>query len=187
MDEFYRSTGRRYDVVTPYRLDDAEFAIVGSGCMMETGEAAVDYMRKRFGWKVGLLHLTCFRPFPAIEIVEALRNVSAVSVIERLDVPMMGSNPFLGEIKAAFADAASGTPGFPALERMPRFYGGSAGLGSRDVRSGDFQAIMENGVPHPAADRSARGGWRSAVRPADALHRVGSCAGRRGSRRARDG
>ncbi len=144
MDEFYRSTGRRYDVVTPYRLEDAEYAIVGSGCMMETGEAAIDYMRERFGWKVGLLHLTCFRPFPAIEIVEALRHVSAVSVIERLDVPMMGSNPFLAETKAAFADAAAQTPGFPSLIQMPRFYGGSAGLGSRDVRSGDFKAVMDN-------------------------------------------
>ena len=144
MDEFYRSTGRRYDVVTPYRLEDAEYAIVGSGCMMETGEAAVDYMRERFGWKVGLLHLTCYRPFPSIEIVEALRHVSGISVVERLDIPMMGSNPFLVEIKAAFADAAAGTPGFPSLSQMPRFYGGSAGLGSRDVRSGDFQAVMEN-------------------------------------------
>ena len=144
MDEFYRSTGRRYDVVTPYRLEDAEYAIVGAGCMMETGEAAVDYLRERFGWKVGLLHLTCYRPFPSIEIVEALRNVSSIAVLERLDIPMMGSNPFLTEIKAAFADAAAGTPGFPTLPQMPRFYGGSAGLGSRDVRSGDFQAVMEN-------------------------------------------
>jgi pyruvate-ferredoxin/flavodoxin oxidoreductase len=144
MDEFYRMTGRRYDVVTPYRLEDAEYAVVGSGCMLETGEAAVDYMRQRYGWKVGLLHMTCFRPFPSIEIVEALRHVSAISVIERLDLPMMQSNPFLAEIKAAFADAAAGTPGYPAVSRMPRFYGGSAGLGSRDVRAGDYLAVMEN-------------------------------------------
>ena len=144
MDEYYRMTGRRYDVITPYRLEDAEYAIVGSGCMMETAEAAVDYIREKHGWKVGLLHLTCFRPFPAIEIVEALRHVKAVSVVERLDIPMMGSNPFLGEIKAAFADAAAGTPGFPELPAMPQFFGGSAGLGSRDVRAGDFEAIVEN-------------------------------------------
>src|SRR6266542_1161006 len=45
MREFYDMTGRRYDVVMPYRLEDAEYAIVGSGCMSETAEAAVDYMR----------------------------------------------------------------------------------------------------------------------------------------------
>src|SRR5437773_16857 len=35
MDEYTRLTGRKYDVVMPYRLDDAEYAIVGSGCMIE--------------------------------------------------------------------------------------------------------------------------------------------------------
>jgi pyruvate-ferredoxin/flavodoxin oxidoreductase len=144
MDEFGRLTGRRYDVVMPYRLEDADYAIVGSGCMMETGEAAVDYIRKQYGVKVGLLHITCFRPFPSIEIVEALRHVRAIAVLERLDIPMMQSNPQLAEIKAAFADAMAGTPGYPDLSHMPRFLGGSAGLGSRDVRAGDFISVVEN-------------------------------------------
>jgi len=144
MDEFGRLTGRRYDVVVPYRLEDAEYAIVGSGCMMETAEAAVDYIRSRYGVKVGLLHITCFRPFPSIEIVEALRHVRAISVLERLDVPMMQSNPQLCEIKASFADAMAGTPGYPDLTHMPKFFGGAAGLGSRDVRAGDFISVVEN-------------------------------------------
>src|SRR5688572_32554444 len=144
MDEFGRLTGRRYDVVMPYRLEDAEYAIVGSGCMMETAEAAVDYIREHMGVKVGLLHITSFRPFPSIEIVEALRHVKALAVLERLDIPLMQSNPQLSEIKAAFADAVSGTPGYPEITSVPRFFGGSAGLGSRDVRAGDFIAVVEN-------------------------------------------
>ena len=144
MEEYAQLTGRRYDVVMPYRLEDADYAVVGSGCMMETGEAAVDYMRERLGLRVGLLHITSFRPFPAVEIVNALRHVKAVSVIERLDIPMMQSNPQLCELKAAFADAMAGTPGYPAIGRMPKFTGGSAGLGSRDVRAGDFIAMVEN-------------------------------------------
>src|SRR5207247_4143258 len=138
-------------------------AIVGSGCMMETGEAAVDYIRKHYGVKVGLLHITSFRPFPSIEIVEALRHVRAIAVLERLDIPMMQSNPQLCEIKAAFADAMAGTPGYPAITHMPKFFGGAAGLGSRDVRAGDFIAIVEHmrhakprayftvGIQHPTA------------------------------------
>ncbi|HZS49798.1 MAG TPA: 2-oxoacid:acceptor oxidoreductase family protein [Bryobacterales bacterium] len=144
MREFYEMTGRRYDVVMPYRLSDAEYAIVGSGCMMETAEAAVDYIRDHYGIKVGLLHITCFRPFPSVEIVQALKHCKAISVVERLDIPMMQSNPQLCEMKAAFADAMAETPGYPLLTHMPRFYGGSAGLGSRDVRAGDFIAIVEN-------------------------------------------
>ena len=149
--DFGDLTGRRYDTVMPYRMEDAEYAIVGSGCMIETSEAAVDYMRSR-GIKVGVLHITCFRPFPSVDVVRALRHVKAIAVLERLDIPMMQSNPQLCEIKASFADAMAETPGFPRVTRMPRFTGGSAGLGSRDVRAGDFIAIVENmrsAQPHP--------------------------------------
>jgi len=149
MREFHSLTGRKYDVVIPYRLEDAEYAIVGSGCMIETAEAAVDYMRER-GIKVGILHITCFRPFPSAEVVRALRHVKAITVLERLDIPMMQSNPQLSELKAAFADAMAETPGYPVVRRMPRFLGGSAGLGSRDVRAGDFLAMVDNmRSPHP--------------------------------------
>src|SRR5438876_4654613 len=163
MEEFGELTGRHYATVMPYRLHDAEYAIVGSGCMMETAEAAVDWIRENQGIKVGLLHLTCFRPFPSDDIVRALRHVKAISVIERLDIPMMQSNPQLCEIKAAFAVAMAETPGYPPITHMPRFFGGSAGLGSRDVRAGDFIAIVENmrnakprmyftvGIKHPTA------------------------------------
>lgn len=144
MREFGDLTGRRYDVVIPYRLQDADYALVGSGCMMETAEAAVDYMREKLGLRVGVLHITCFRPFPSVEIVQALQHVKAVSVLERLDIPMMQANPQLCEIKAAFADALTGVPGYAAIGRMPKFTGGSAGLGSRDVRAGDFIAVVEN-------------------------------------------
>jgi pyruvate-ferredoxin/flavodoxin oxidoreductase len=144
IDEYAALTGRRYGLVIPYRLEDAEYAIVGSGCMMETALAAVDYMRDRLGIKVGVLHVTCYRPFPSVEIVRALRHVKAISVLERLDIPMQQSNPQLCEIKAAFMDAATGVPGYPTIGRLPRFTGGSAGLGSRDVRAGDFIAIVEN-------------------------------------------
>jgi pyruvate-ferredoxin/flavodoxin oxidoreductase len=143
MREYGDLTGRRYDTVMGYRMEDAEYAIVGSGCMIETAEAAVDYMRKH-GVKVGVLHITCFRPFPSVDVVRALRHVKAMAVLERLDIPMMESNPQLCEIKAAFADAMAETPGFPRVTRMPRFTGGSAGLGSRDVRAGDFIAIVDN-------------------------------------------
>ena len=163
MDEFFLLTGRRYGLVTSYRLADADYAIVGSGCMMETAEAAVDYMRDNYGWKVGLLHITSFRPFPSVDIVNALKHCKAVSVLERLDIPMMQANPQLCELKASFADAMAETPGYPLLTHMPKFYGGSAGLGSRDVRAGDFIAVVENmrsrngkiyftlGIKHPLA------------------------------------
>ncbi|HEY7716316.1 MAG TPA: 2-oxoacid:acceptor oxidoreductase family protein [Candidatus Binatia bacterium] len=144
MDEFYALTGRRYGMIDPCRLDDALYAIVGMGSVMETATATAKYLRGRDGAKVGTLHVTSFRPFPGPQIVEALKGVKGLAVIERMDNPAAQSNPLTSEIKAAFADALSGAPGYPKIDRAPVIYSGAAGLGSRDVRPGDFVAVFDH-------------------------------------------
>ncbi len=145
-DEFYRLTGRGYGFIDNYRMDDAEYAIVGLGSVLETAVPAVDWMREQFGWKVGLLHVTSFRPFPGREIVAALKNCKAVSVIERLDNPLAKDNPLTTEIKAAFSDAIAGMNDYPEIARVPKIYSGVYGLGSRDTRVGDLIACTQNMV-----------------------------------------
>jgi pyruvate-ferredoxin/flavodoxin oxidoreductase len=170
MDTFYAQTGRRYSLVDLYRMDDAEYALVGMGGMMETASAAVDFLRAKYGVKVGVVHVTSFAPFPAVQLVAALRGVKAFTVIERMDNPLAQSNPLVQSIKAAFADALTGIPfgsqgefTYPAITQIPRIYAVCAGLGSRDVRAGHFNAIVANmrqaapkafavvGVKHPLA------------------------------------
>lgn len=144
MVEFHALTGRRYGMIDGYSLDDAEYVMVGMGSMVETATATAKWLRENNGVKAGTLHVTSFRPFPGAEIVEALRGAKAVAVIERMDNPTAQSNPLTSEIKAAFADALSGAPGYPKIDHAPVIYSGSAGLGSRDVRPGDFVAIFDH-------------------------------------------
>ncbi len=144
-DEFYRQTGRRYDMVAPYRCEDAEYILVGLGSYMETAQTTVDYLREKRGIKAGCLNIYCFRPFPSRQIVDALKNCKAFSVIERMDDPLSTTgNHLTREIKAAFCDAATGQNGLEKIDRVPRIYHGAAGLGSRDVRPGDINAIFNN-------------------------------------------
>src|ERR687886_908287 len=72
-DEFARKTGRQYGVVEPYRCDDADYVLVGMGCYMETAKATVDYLRAQ-GIAAGALTVFVFRPFPARQIVQALKG-----------------------------------------------------------------------------------------------------------------
>jgi pyruvate-ferredoxin/flavodoxin oxidoreductase len=144
MNKFYSLTGRRYGMIDAYQLEDAECAIVGMGSLAETATATARYLRENERIKVGTLHITSFRPFPGREIVEALKHVKAVAVVERMDNPTAQSNPLTAEIKAAFADALSGAPGYPKIDSLPLIYSGSAGLGSRDVRPGDFVAVVDH-------------------------------------------
>ncbi len=190
MDEFQSLTGRRYGMIDGHELDDADYAIVGLGSLIETATATAKYLRREEGVKVGTLHVTSFRPFPGRQIVEALKHAKAIAVVERMDNPTAQSNPLTAEIKAAFNDALSGAPGYPAIDRVPAIYSGSAGLGSRDVRPGDFVAVINHmrarqpqrffvlGIEHPLAIASDR---EPDVRPKGAFSMRGHSVGGYGS------
>ena len=161
MEEYARLTGRHYRFVHPYRMEDADYAFVGLGSMMETAEAVVDALRDR-GMRIGAIHLTSFRPFPSRELAALLSRCRAVSVIERADVPLAESNPLTTEVKAALADWLASDAG-RGERKLPEIFSGVAGLGGRDVRPGHFVAAAENmlrpdgkrffvlGVQHPAS------------------------------------
>ncbi len=159
MDTFYALTGRRYHRIDCYRMEDADFALIGMGGMMETAQPAADYLRQHLGLRVGVIHVTCFAPFPAVELVTALQRVQAATVIERMDNPLAVANPLAQGIRAAFAEAftglAQGSRGefpYPPIDRIPKIFSCAGGLGSRDVRAGHFMAIVRNMlVPHPKA------------------------------------
>src|SRR5207302_799079 len=151
-EEFYRKTGRRYDFLEPYRCEDAEYIIIGMGCYMETAKATVDYLRDVKGVAAGCITVFVFRPFPARQIVKALRDCKAFTVFERMDDPMSTTgNHLTREIKAAFCDAVNGQNGQEKIDAVPRIYSGAAGLGSRAVRPGDILASFDN-IKHDGQD-----------------------------------
>jgi pyruvate-ferredoxin/flavodoxin oxidoreductase len=141
--EYALLTGRQYGCLDAVNMEDAEIAIVGLGSMMETAAATAEWLRRERGLRVGVVHVTSFRPFPGPELVRTLRMCRAVAVLERTDDPLAQSNPLAAEVQASFAAALSGTPDYPAIERLPRFFCGMAGLGGREVRPGDFAEIAE--------------------------------------------
>lgn len=151
MDEFYRLTGRRYKMVDTYRMEDAEYAIVGMGGLMETAQAAIDWIRENLGLKLGGVHVTSFAPFPSTQLVEILKDVKAATVVERMDNPLAVANPLVQAIRCAFAEALSGLSSgsngqlkYPKITRIPRILSTSGGLGSRDIRASHFIAMVRN-------------------------------------------
>jgi pyruvate-ferredoxin/flavodoxin oxidoreductase len=145
-DEFARKTGRQYGMVEAHRCEDAEYVLVGMGSYMETAKVTIDYLRDVKNVKAGCLTVFAFRPFPAVEIVNALKGCAAVTVFERLDDPLSTTgNHLTREIKAAYYDAVVGQNGHERLlDPAPKVYHGAAGLGSRDVRPGDIIAAFQN-------------------------------------------
>jgi pyruvate-ferredoxin/flavodoxin oxidoreductase len=163
-EEFAALTGRRYGRIGTYRLDDAQYVIVGQGSVVANAEAVADWLREKRGLPIGVLNLTMFRPFPADLVSRALAGKRGVLVLERTDQPLAVDLPLLREIRAALSKAvengraASGAvsvpvalpyPGVAAIgaDRVPDFFSGCFGLGSRDLQPGDIVAAVDNLLP----------------------------------------
>jgi len=83
-EEYAEISGRSYGngLVDSYSLEDAEIAVVCLGSTAGTIKTVVDELRAE-GVKAGLLRIRTFRPLPAEGILEALRKVKAVAVMDR--------------------------------------------------------------------------------------------------------
>jgi pyruvate-ferredoxin/flavodoxin oxidoreductase len=158
MQEFFELTGRRYARASGYRLDDAEYVIMGQGSVVWNAEAVADHLREQRGLRVGVLNLTMFRPFPADLVSQMLSGKKAVAVLERTDQPLSVDSPMLREVRAAMGKALENGrakngklphKGVAALrpEEIPEFYSGCFGLGSRDLQPADIIAAVMNMLP----------------------------------------
>lgn len=80
---FEKDFGRSYaGQVEEYRTDDAEFVVVTSGSAAGTARTVVDAKRAE-GVKVGLVKIRLYRPFPKERLVQALKGMKAVGVLDR--------------------------------------------------------------------------------------------------------
>ena len=130
--EFGEMTGRKYELIEKYMMDDAEQAIIIIGSSAGTVRAAVDELRAQ-GKKVGLIKIRSFRPFPAEEIAEALKNVKAFAAMDKDDSFNAHCGPIYAETCAAlYANGVSAPKGINYIY----------GLGGRDVRVDSIKTVF---------------------------------------------
>jgi pyruvate ferredoxin oxidoreductase alpha subunit len=100
-DKFAQLTGRKYNLVEDYKLEDADVALVVMGSAYETAMLAVDRAREE-GIKAGLIMPRSFRPFPYNEVAKKLKNVKAVAALDR-SMPMGTTGALYNEVAGALA------------------------------------------------------------------------------------
>lgn len=130
--EFEKIFGRRYGLIETYKVDDAKNLIISSATIASTARKSVDILREK-GEKVGLLRVRVFRPFPAGKVREILSSIDRAVVIDR-NIGFGSSGIFFQEIKAAMYNQ----------KNTPPIFGVIAGLGGRDVTSGNIVEIYED-------------------------------------------
>jgi len=138
-DAFGRESG---GLVRPYRLDDADTAIVAMGSVLGTLKDVVDE-RRGHGERVGVLGITAFRPFPFAEVRRALRGVRRVVVLERtLSVGVGGV--VTDHVRAALDGAMRETSA--ANGAAPYLWTVIAGLGGRPITTASLHEMIDRAV-----------------------------------------
>ncbi len=84
MAEYAELTGRTYSPVEAYDTADADYVMVGMGSITDDVRAVLPYLRS-LGLKVGVVSVKLLQPFPEAELVAAIGNAKAVTILERSD------------------------------------------------------------------------------------------------------
>ncbi|MCP3980629.1 MAG: pyruvate ferredoxin oxidoreductase [bacterium] len=154
-EEFHALTGRRYSRIQTYRVEDADYLILGQGSLIPSAEVVADYLRETRGIKLGVVNLVMFRPFPGDLLGALLKGRRGVAVLERLDQPLASDLPLMREIRSTLNKCMENgrdpkNPPYPdldvfrSLSDAPPLYSGSFGLGSRDLQPEGIIGAVEN-------------------------------------------
>jgi pyruvate ferredoxin oxidoreductase alpha subunit len=136
--EFEDAFGRGYGTVMPYDCDDADVVLVALGSSAGTARYVANQLRAR-GKRVGVLKVTCFRPFPTKEVRRVLAGKKAVGILERSAGLGAAGGPLWLEIKEALGDNG------------PRLVDFIIGLGGRDIPETSIEHIFHRLLDGDAA------------------------------------
>ena len=102
-EEYEKLSGRKYDLVTSYKMEDADVGLFLFNSSYDTATMAVDELREK-GLKVGVVMPNLLRPFPEDAIFEAIKNVKVLVVAEKNDIAGAHGATFYHEVKSLLYD-----------------------------------------------------------------------------------
>ncbi|MDH5792741.1 MAG: pyruvate ferredoxin oxidoreductase [Candidatus Bathyarchaeota archaeon] len=131
--EYAKVSGRSYSFLHPYRMEDAEVALLGLGSTMGTVRYVVDQLRSE-GVKAGLIKMRVFRPFPAEELIEVVGDLPVLGVLDKAASFGAPGGPLYEEVKSVFYDEG----------RRPLIADYIHGLGGRDTSPSMIRGVYES-------------------------------------------
>lgn len=134
--EYEQLSGRPYEVLDLYHMEDAEVALFLLNSAAETAKDVVDQLRAK-GIKAGVISPNIIRPFPAKEIREALKHVKSLFIGERADSYGAHGPNLTTEVKAALQEDSANT-----TIVMSRVFG----LGGKDFYPADAENFFEMAI-----------------------------------------
>jgi pyruvate ferredoxin oxidoreductase alpha subunit len=131
--EFAELSGRPFDVVEGWGMEDAEYVIIALGSTAGNCRHVARELRAK-GVKAGVLKIRVFRPFPFTEVAEAIKGVKAVAVLDRAESFGAEGGPVFLEVRSALYD----------METRPLVINYIYGLGGADVKLELIQQVYND-------------------------------------------
>ena len=131
--EYAKISGRTYGLVDAYKLEDADMAIVVMNSAAGSAKGVCDELRAK-GLKVGVLKPRVFRPFPHEAVVDALKGVKAVAVLDRAETFSTLGGPMFEDVRTSLYDLKAD------IKVVNYVYG----LGGRDLRLEDVEKVYND-------------------------------------------
>ncbi|HHW04066.1 MAG TPA: pyruvate ferredoxin oxidoreductase [Thermoanaerobacterales bacterium] len=116
-------------LIEEYRTEGADVIVVAMGSVLGTIKDAVDEMREN-GQKVGAIKVRSYRPFPAEELYNAVKDASIIAVLDK-SLSIGQGGPLATDTKAAFYN-----------KKAPKVASFMAGLGGREVTKETIKNIV---------------------------------------------
>jgi pyruvate ferredoxin oxidoreductase alpha subunit len=143
-DRFEEVVGRRSGgLVSTYRTEDADIVLVGLGSLLGTAADVVDELRDA-GLAVGVVGVTCFRPWPFDAVRDALAGKQRVVVLNRAVSVGLGST--LGSMVGTDVRLTLGGTPITVHDVV-------AGLGGRPVTRDLIRRLLEDAAAGDLSDR----------------------------------
>ncbi|MDD2697346.1 MAG: 2-oxoacid:ferredoxin oxidoreductase subunit alpha [Arcobacteraceae bacterium] len=137
-EEYAKLTGRKYNMIESYMVEDADVVVICLGTTYQTAQMAVDRLRAE-GKKVGVIMPRVFRPTQLNTLAKMLKNTKAVVCMDR-SAPGGQTGLIYNDVAAALFN----TSARPLLSNI--IYG----LGGRDINIENLKSVFNHALEEVA-------------------------------------
>ena len=133
--EFEALTGKKYSHIDTYGLEDAEVVILCLGSTSGTAKAVAKELRSQ-GKKVGVIKPWVYRPFPSEQVLNAVRKLKAIAVLDRAYSPGAPYGALCSDVVSTLYENGKQLKVFNVVY----------GLGGRDITPFDIKGIFNEAL-----------------------------------------
>ncbi len=139
MNDFYKMTGRKYELFQYSGAPDAERVIIVMGSGGETVDETVQALNAA-GEKTGVLLVRLYRPFSLEHFIQSLpASVESIAILDRTKESGAAGEPMYQDVLATLVDALQQKK----IKKLPNVVGGRYGLSSKEFTPAMVKAVFD--------------------------------------------